>query len=711
MTDSATSHLLPVFARVDLGFERGEGAFLIATNGDRYLDFTSGVAVNALGHAHPHLVKALQEQATKLWHMSNLFKSPDGDKLAARLCEQSFADFVFFCNSGAEAMECAIKVARRYHASKGHPERYRLVTFEGAFHGRTLGTLAATGSAKYLEGFGPPLDGFDQVPHGDLEAVKKAIGPNTAAILIEPVQGEGGVRSAPNSFFKALRQLCDDKGLLLIFDEVQTGMGRTGDLFAYKKLGVTPDIMPLAKALGGGFPIGACLATAEAASGMTPGSHGSTFGGNPLAIASANAVLDVMLKPGFFDHVQKMSLLLKQKLASVVDRYPSVLSEVRGEGLLIGVKAVVPSGDLVNALRDQKLLTVGAGDNVVRFLAPLDRHRGRDRSVRRLPRTRLRRAVGRSVEEGGGVMSKAPRHFLDISELPLSELRNMLSASAAMKAKLKAHEKGKKPLEGKTLAMIFDKPSTRTRVSFDVGMRQLGGKSIMLTGTEMQLGRGETIADTARVLSRYVDAIMIRILNHDALLELAAHATVPVINGLTRRSHPCQVMADLMTFEEHRGSIEGKTVAWTGDDNNVLASWAHAAERFKFQLNVATPPELAPKKAMRDWIKATSAPIMLSTDAEEAVRGADCVVTDTWVSMGDKEGEHRHNVLKPYQVNAKLMSLAKPEALFMHCLPAHRGEEVTDEVIDGPQSVVFDEAENRLHAQKGILAWCFDAVA
>jgi acetylornithine/N-succinyldiaminopimelate aminotransferase len=371
MPDSATSHLLPVFARVDLGFERGEGAWLISTDGERYLDFTSGVAVNALGHCHPHLVAALQEQATKLWHMSNLFKSPDGDKLAARLCEQSFADFVFFCNSGAEAMECAIKVARRYHAAKGHPDRYRIITFEGAFHGRTLGTLAATGSAKYLEGFGPPLDGFDQVPHGDLEAVKKAIGPQTAAILIEPVQGEGGVRTAPHAFFRALRELCDDKGMLLIFDEVQTGMGRTGDLFAYKQLGVTPDVMSLAKALGGGFPIGACLATAEAASGMTPGSHGSTFGGNPLAIAAANAVLDVMLKPGFFDHVQKMSLLLKQKLASVVDRYPAVLSEVRGEGLLVGVKAVVPSGDLVAALREQKLLTVGAGDNVVRFLAPL----------------------------------------------------------------------------------------------------------------------------------------------------------------------------------------------------------------------------------------------------------------------------------------------------------------------------------------------------
>jgi acetylornithine/N-succinyldiaminopimelate aminotransferase len=371
MTNSATSHLLPVFARIDLGFERGEGAWLVATNGERYLDFTSGVAVNALGHCHPHLVKALQEQATKLWHMSNLFKSPDGERLAARLCEQSFADLVFFANSGAEALECAIKVTRRHHAAKGHPERYRIVTFEGAFHGRTLATLAATGSAKYLEGFGPPLDGFDQVPLGDLDAVKKVIGEATAGILIEPLQGEGGVRSAPHAFFKALRQLCDDNGLLLIFDEVQTGMGRTGDLFAYKRTGVVPDVMPLAKALGGGFPIGACLATANAAAGMTPGSHGSTFGGNPLAIAAANAVLDVMLEPGFFEHARKMSLLLKQKLASVVDRHPTVLSEVRGEGLLIGLKAVMPSGDLVTALRGEKLLTVGAGENVVRFLPPL----------------------------------------------------------------------------------------------------------------------------------------------------------------------------------------------------------------------------------------------------------------------------------------------------------------------------------------------------
>ncbi len=365
------SHLMPVFARADVAFERGEGVWLIATNGDRYLDFTSGVAVNALGHAHPHLVAALQEQAAKLWHVSNLFRIPEGEKLADRLCAASFADVAFFANSGAEAMEACIKMARKFQSVNGRPERYRLITFEGAFHGRTLATIAATGQQKYLEGFGPPVDGFDQVPLGDLDAVKKAVGPQTAGIIIEPLQGEGGVRSPEPAFFRALRQLCDDNKLVLIFDEVQTGMGRTGALFAYEKLGVTPDIMALAKALGGGFPMGACLATSAASVGMTPGTHGSTFGGNLLAMAAGNAVLDVMLAPEFFDQVQRSSLILKQKLASVVDRFPDVVSEVRGEGLLIGIKAVMPSADLVAALRDEKLLTVGAGENVVRLLPPL----------------------------------------------------------------------------------------------------------------------------------------------------------------------------------------------------------------------------------------------------------------------------------------------------------------------------------------------------
>jgi ornithine carbamoyltransferase len=307
-------------------------------------------------------------------------------------------------------------------------------------------------------------------------------------------------------------------------------------------------------------------------------------------------------------------------------------------------------------------------------------------------------------------LTDAPRHFLDLTDIPAAELRGMIESSRALKARWRKDRlTAGRPLESKTLAMIFDKPSTRTRVSFDVAMRQLGGDVVFLTGQEMQLGRGETIADTARVLSRYVDAIMIRILDHNALLELARYATVPVINGLTRASHPCQVMADVMTFEEHRGPIKGSTVAWTGDTNNVLASWMHAAQRLDFRLRVATPPELAPSKALRNWAASSGAAIEIGTDAEAAVADADCVVTDTWVSMGDRDGERRHNLLKPFQVNGRLMAKAKSDAIFMHCLPAHRGEEVTDEVIDGPRSVVFDEAENRLHAQKGILAWCLHA--
>ena len=368
---AVTSHLLPTYARVDLAFERGEGAWLYTATGETYLDFTAGVAVNALGHAHPELVKALDAQARKVWHVSNLYRIPEGEKLADRLCAASFADTVFFQNSGAEALECAIKMARKYQSASGKPERYRIITFEGAFHGRTMATIAATGNRKYLEGFGPPVEGFDQVPFGDFDLVKRAIGPATAAILIEPIQGEGGVRVASPAFLRALRQLCDQHGLLLVFDEVQTGIARTGELFAYQRYGVEPDIMTLAKALGGGFPIGACLATSEASKGMTAGTHGSTFGGNPLAMSVANAVLDVVMAEGFIERVRKNALLLKQRLAELKDRHASVIAEVRGEGLLIGLRMIPQVSEMVDELRAEKMLTVAAGDNVVRLLPPL----------------------------------------------------------------------------------------------------------------------------------------------------------------------------------------------------------------------------------------------------------------------------------------------------------------------------------------------------
>ncbi len=363
--------VLPTYARADLTFERGEGAYLFTAAGKKYLDFTSGVAVTALGHCHPYLIERLTEQAQKLWHCSNLFQVAGQQKVARRLIAQSFADSVFFCNSGAEAVECAIKVARKYQAETGHPEKYRIIACTGSFHGRTLSTLAAAGNEKYLKGFGPPAPGFDHVAFGNLNEMRALVGNETAGILVEPVQGEGGLATAPKGYLAGLRAICDEFGLVLVYDEVQSGMGRTGKLFAHEWEGVAPDVLAAAKALGGGFPVGACLVTERAAIGMTPGTHGSTFGGNPLAMAVADAVLDVMLAPGFLDGVDRMAGVLRRQLETLVGKYPRIFAEVRGKGLLIGFKCVVPNTEMVERLRSNGLLVAGAGENVVRLLPPL----------------------------------------------------------------------------------------------------------------------------------------------------------------------------------------------------------------------------------------------------------------------------------------------------------------------------------------------------
>jgi acetylornithine/N-succinyldiaminopimelate aminotransferase len=363
--------VLPTYNRAQVSFDRGQGTRVFTPEGDAYLDFGAGVAVTSCGHAHPHLVKALVSQAEKIWHTSNIYQMPGQEKLARRLIEASFADTVFFCNSGSEALELSIKMARKFHAAAGHPERFRIITFEGAFHGRTLATLAAGGQAKYLEGFGPKVEGFDQVPFGDHDALKAAIGPETAGILIEPVQGEGGIRPVPLQCLKGLRALCDEHGILLVLDEVQCGVGRTGKFLAHEWAGIAPDIVAVAKGIGGGFPLGACLATERAAQGMTAGTHGSTFGGNPLATAVGNAVLDVVLAEGFLDNVQQRALSLKQKLAQLQDAHPKVIAEIRGSGLMMGIKCKVPNVEFQATALAQKLLTIAAGDNVIRLLPPL----------------------------------------------------------------------------------------------------------------------------------------------------------------------------------------------------------------------------------------------------------------------------------------------------------------------------------------------------
>ena len=365
------SAIVPIYARADVAFERGDGCWLTATTGETYLDFGAGIAVASLGYSHPHLVEALTTQAAKLWHTSNLFQMPEGERLAGRLVEATFADLVFFGNSGAEANEAAIKMARKRQSVGGHPEKYRILTFEGAFHGRTLATLAAGGQAKYIEGFGPKVDGFDQIPVTDLDAVEAAIGPGVGAIMIEPIQGEGGVRMIAPDFLRGLRALCDRHGLLLIFDEIQTGVGRTGRFFAYEHSGAVPDIMTIAKGIGGGFPMSACVATADAAKGLTLGTHGTTFGGNPLAMAVGNAVLDVVLAPGFIERVARLGLFAHKSLVELRDRRPDIISEIRGEGLMLGLRLKVPPQDFAAAALAHKLLTIPAGDNVVRVVPPL----------------------------------------------------------------------------------------------------------------------------------------------------------------------------------------------------------------------------------------------------------------------------------------------------------------------------------------------------
>jgi len=368
------SAVLPTYARADLEFAEGSGSRMTTTDGRTFLDFTSGIGVSALGHRHPHLIKALTEQANRIWHTSNLFHIPGQERLAERLTAASFADQAFFTNSGAEAIECAMKAARRFHHVTGHPERYRMITFEGAFHGRTLATISAGNQAKHLDGFGPKVEGFDHVAFGDFDAIEGTITSETAAIIIEPIQGEGGIRPFPAEFLKGLRALCDRHEILLILDEVQCGMGRTGKLFAHEWAGIEPDIMAIAKALGGGFPIGACLMTKHAGQGMVAGTHGTTYGGSPLASAVANAVLDILLEPGFITTVNDKALRLKQQLAALKDAHPDVIEEVRGAGLMMGIKfrKGIAVGEAVSAARENGLLTVPAGDNTMRLLPPLN---------------------------------------------------------------------------------------------------------------------------------------------------------------------------------------------------------------------------------------------------------------------------------------------------------------------------------------------------
>jgi predicted acetylornithine/succinylornithine family transaminase len=568
------SHLMNTYGRLPVAFSHGDGSWLTDTDGKVYLDALSGIAVNTLGHNHPTLVAAISAQAGRILHASNLYRIPEQEQLADKLAALSGMDEVFFCNSGCEANEAAIKLARLYGHQQGVDSPATIV-MEKAFHGRTMATLSATGNRKAQAGFEPLVSGFVRVPYNNLEAIRTLAryNKNVVAVMLEIVQGEGGINIADIDFQRGLRALCDDRGWLLICDEVQCGMGRTGTWFAFQHAGIRPDVVTLAKGLGGGVPIGACLAAGQAKGLFKPGNHGSTFGGNPLATTAALTTIEVIENDRLIEHA----------------------------------------------------LIVGA-----------------------------------SIREGLA------------------------------------------PLFDRTLVMIFEKASTRTRLSFEAGMQQLGGSAIYLNTRDSQLGRGEPVEDAAQVISRMSDIVMIRTFEQSIIERFAEYSRVPVVNGLTNEYHPCQILADIFTFIEHRGPIQGKTVAWVGDSNNVCNTWLQAAEVLDFQVRVSTPPGYE-VETERAGLYGTGNFVHFD-DPMEACRGADLVTTDVWTSMGfEAENDERMRDFADWQVDEDMMKVANPGAVFMHCLPAHRGEEVSAEVIDGPQSVVWDEAENRLHVQKALM--------
>jgi len=628
LIEASSPHVMNTYGRVPIALSHGQGCRVWDINGKEYLDALAGIAVNTLGHNHPKLVPALQDQITKIIHSCNYYHVPGQEQLATKLVERSGMTNVFFCSTGLEANEAALKLARKFGHDKGI-ERPEIVVYEKAFHGRSIATLSATGNEKVQKGFGPLVEGFIRVPLNDIEALKQATegNPNVVAVFFETIQGEGGINAMRAEYLRQVRQLCDEHDWLMMIDEVQCGMGRTGKWFAHQWADIKPDVMPLAKGLGSGVPIGAVVAGPRAAHIFQPGNHGTTFGGNPLAMRAGVETIRIMEEDGLLANAAKVGAHLK-----------------------------------------------GALERELSLKAP---------SLLREP-----------------VMSL--KHYLQFTDLTAAEYAYLFERAALIKKKFKAYEKHQ-PLVDRTLAMIFEKASTRTRVSFEAGMYQLGGSVVHLTTGDSQLGRAEPIEDSARVISRMVDLVMIRTYEQTKIERFAEYSRVPVINGLTNEYHPCQILADIFTFIEHRGSIKGKTVTWVGDGNNMANTWLQAAELLGFTVHVSTPGGYEVNQAVAG---VQSDCYKVFQDPMQACTGADLVTTDVWTSMGyEAENEARKKAFADWCVDADMMRAAKSDALFMHCLPAHRGEEVEAEVIDGPQSVVWDEAENRLHVQKALMEY------
>jgi ornithine carbamoyltransferase len=680
--------LMHTYKRQPALFVQGAGCTMWDNRGNEYLDLLAGIAVCSLGHCHPALVSAITRQAQQLMHTSNLLLTAPQAQLAERLCKLSGMDRAWFGVCGTTANEAALKIAKKHGNSKRPDGDYEIIALHRSFHGRTMGALSATGSRKYQRPFEPLVPGFVHIHANDVTALREVVNHKTAAILLEPIMGEGGILSLDQTFLETARELADEFNALLILDEVQCGMGRTGHWFAFQGVGVRPDLMCLAKGLGGGFPIGAVLARGKAAEILEPGDHGSTFGGNPLACAAALAVIDTIEHQNLLENAREVGAHLFEALS----RFEAI-EAVTGKGLIVGAVLKKPNArEIVSKAFEKGLIINATDDSTLRFVPALI-----------ITKAQIDQAMGILAEVLGepipvsAVIHARPRPLHDvltIGDLNDAQIEEVLDLAAYLKERRKLAPALVQAVEGRSIALVFEKPSLRTRVSFEAAIRELGGHAIYLSKADIGMGTRESLKDVASNLSSWCAAIVARLFWHRDIEDLARYSTAPVVNALTELEHPCQALADLQTVREEFGQDRVK-IAYVGDGNNVSRSLARLATRLGYPMTIVGPENFRLEEM--PGLEQTS-------DLEAGLAGAKVVYTDVWISMGDEhEQEHRLKVFEKYQVNGRVMSLADQGAIFLHCLPARRGYEVTDEVMDSTASRVVPQAENRLHAQKALL--------
>ncbi len=684
------TYVLPTYTRFPALFVQGSGCSLWDNRGNEYLDLLAGIAVCQLGHCHPAVVSALTRQAQQLIHTSNLLLTAPQAQLARRLCELSGMERAFFTPDGTTAVETALKVAKKHGMAKRPDGDYEIVALHRSFHGRSLGSLSATGQRKYQRPFEPLVPGFRHVDANDMTALREAVSHNTAAILLEPIQGESGVLPLDTAYLQEARRLADTHDALLILDEIQTGIGRTGHWFNFQSHGIKPDIVTLAKGLGGGVPIGACLLRGKAAGVLEKGDHGTTFGGNPLACAVALAVLDVIEHQHLLEHANRIGDILRSGLSAL----GTPIVEVRGAGMMLGVVLDKPiAREVVSKCFDARVILNATDEHTLRLVPPLVLREDQARHAV----SAIAAALGKSAPAFAAVAVERPtplHDVLSIDDLSAARLEDVLALAADLKIRRREAPGPIAAVEGRTVAMVFEKPSLRTRMSFEAGIRELGGNAVYLTKADIGLGEREALKDIASNLSRWACMIVARLYWHRQIVEMAEFSDVPVVNALTEWEHPCQALADMLTIQENFPGEKVK-ITYVGDGNNVARSLAKVAGKLGYPFTICGP---------ENFRLEPMAGVTQTSDLEEGLAGAKAVYTDVWISMGDEhEQEHRLKVFEPYRVDARVFSMADPDAIFLHCLPAHRGFEVTDDVIDGPLSRVNDQAENRLHAQKALL--------